>query len=95
MVGWWGACAGGDGGGAGIFELLVLAVVGRIRFGGNGTVALAFGLVVTAAAIALFLMMLSQMRFIGGVATTVTGLALMAWFVRGVKNLDGWDDSRR
>jgi hypothetical protein len=81
--------------GAGIFEFLVLAVVGRIRFGGNGTVALAFGLVVTAAAIALFLMMLSQMRFIGGVATTVTGLALMAWFVRGVKNLDGWDDSRR
>jgi hypothetical protein len=58
-------------------------------------VALAFGLVVTAAAIALFLMMLSQMRFIGGVAMTVTGLALMAWFVRGVKNLDGWDDSRR
>jgi hypothetical protein len=83
------------GGGAGMFELLVLAAVGRIRCGGNGRVALAFGLVVTAAAIALFLMMLSGMRLIGGVVTTVTGLAPTTWFIQGVNNLNGWDDSRR
>jgi len=73
------------GGGAGLFEILVLAVVGRIRFGGNGSVALAFGLAATSAAIALFLMMLSGMRFPGWVVTTVMGLALAAWLVRRVK----------
>jgi uncharacterized membrane protein len=51
--------------------------------------------VVTAAAIALFLMMLSAMQFSSTVVTTVTGLALTAWLVQGLKNLDGWDDSRR
>jgi hypothetical protein len=68
--------------GAGLFELLVLTMVGRIRLGGNGSVALAFGLVVAAAAIALFLMMLSEMRFSGWIVTTATGLALTVWFVR-------------
>src|SRR5207244_10894199 len=81
--------------GAGIFELLVLTILGRIRYGGNGAVALAFGLVVTAATIALLLMMLGGMQFLGGAVTPVTGLALTAWLVQHVKTLDDWDGSLR
>jgi hypothetical protein len=77
--------------GSGVFELLVLAILGRIRYGGSGAVALAFGLVLTAATIALFLMMLGGMQFFDGAITTVTSLALTAWLVQRVKNLDGWN----
>jgi len=57
------------GGGAGLFEILVLALLGGIRSEGSGAVALAFGLVATAAAVALFLMILGELRFSGWVAT--------------------------
>ncbi len=73
------------GSGAAMFETLVLALLGRIRSGGSGAVALAFGLAATGAAFALFLMMLGELRFLGWVATTIIGFALTAWFVRGVK----------
>lgn len=79
------------GSGAALFETLVLALLGRIRSGGSGAVALAFGLAAMAAAIALFLMMLGELRFPGWVATTVIGFALTAWFVRGVKQLNESD----
>ena len=81
--------------GSGVFELLVLTILGRIRYGGSGAVALAFGLVVTAATIALFLMMLSSMQFLDGAVTTVTGLALTAWLVQRSKDFDGRDGSQR
>jgi len=72
-----------------MFELLVLTLLGRIRYSGSGAVALAFGLVVTAATIALVLMMLDDMRFAGRAVTTVAGLALTAWLVQRVKDLNG------
>jgi hypothetical protein len=75
--------------GSGVFELLVLIILGGIRCGGSGAVAFAFGLVATAATIALFLMMLSGMQFLGGVVTTITGLALTAWLVQRSRHLDG------
>jgi hypothetical protein len=79
--------------GSGFFELLVLTILGRIRYGGSGAVALAFGLVVTAATIVLLLMMLGGMQFLGEAVMTVTGLALTAWLVQQVKNPNGWDGS--
>jgi hypothetical protein len=74
--------------GSGVFELLVLAILGRIRSRGSGAVALAFGRVVTAATIALLLMIVGNMRFAGRAVTTVTGLALTVWLVRGAKDGD-------
>jgi len=55
------------------------SLLGRIHSGGSGAVALAFGLVVTAATIALLLMMLGGMQFLGEAVMTITGLALTAW----------------
>ena len=72
---------------------LALVVVVRRCPRGSGAVALAFGLVVTAATIALLLMMLGGMQFLGEAVMTVTGLALTAWPVQQVKNLNGWDGS--
>jgi hypothetical protein len=69
------------------------SLLGRIHSGGSGAVALAFGLVVTAATIAPLLMMLGGMQFLGEAIMTVTGLALTAWPVQQVKNLNGWDGS--
>jgi len=80
----------------GVVGLTILgsgSLLGCIRYGGRGAVALAFGLVVTAATIALLLMMLGGMQFLGEAVMTVTGLALTAWLVQQVKNLNGWDDS--
>lgn len=74
--------------GAVLFETLVLALLGRIHAGGSGAVALAFGIVATAAAIALFLMMLGALRFSGWMVTTVIGFALTAWGVRGISPLN-------
>lgn len=62
--------------GAGLFETLVLAVLGRIRTGGSGAVALAFGVAATTAAVTLFLMLLSGLRFPGWALTSVVGFAL-------------------
>jgi hypothetical protein len=64
------------GAGAGLFEALVLAVLGRIRAGGSGAVALAFGVAATAAAITLFLMLLGGLRFPGWALTTLIGFIL-------------------
>jgi hypothetical protein len=69
------------------------SLLGRIHADGSGAVAFAFGLVVTAATIALLLMMLGGMQFLGEAVMTVTGLALTAWPVQQVKNLNGWDGS--
>ena len=62
------------------------SLLGRIRHSGCGAVALDFRLVVTAATIALLLMMLGGMQFLGGAVTTVTGLALTAWLVQRQKS---------
>jgi len=75
-------------------QLGLLATANLLAAVGGG-VALAFGLVVTAATIALLLMMLGSMQFLGGAVTTVTGLALTAWLVQHVKTLDDWDGSLR
>ncbi len=83
------------GGGAALFEILVLALLGRIRSGGSGAVALAFGIVATVAAVALFLMTLGELRSSAWVATSVLGFALTAWIVRGVNPLSSYADVRK
>ena len=62
--------------GAGLFETLVLAMLGRIRSGGSGAVALAFGVAATTAAVTLFLMLLGGLRFPGWALTSVGGFVL-------------------
>lgn len=83
------------GGGAGLFEILVLTLLGRIRSGESGAVALAFGIVATVAAVALFLMMLGGNRSSGWVATSVIGFALTACIVRGVNPLSSPAEIRK
>ncbi len=75
------------GSGAGLFEMLVLALLGSLRTRGSGSVALAFGIVATIAAIALFLMMLGNLRVIGWVVTSALGLALTVWIVREASHI--------
>lgn len=62
--------------GAGLFETLVLATLGRLRAGGSEALALAFGVAATTAAGTLFLMLLSALRFPGWALTMGTGLTV-------------------
>ena len=72
--------------GAGLFEIVVLSVLGRIRSGGSGAVALAFGVAATTAAVALFLMLLGNLHFPGWALTIVVGFTLtiyLLWRAQG------------
>lgn len=75
------------GSGAALFEILVFVLLRHIHTERSGAVALAFGIVATAAAIALFLMTLGTLHFSGWVGITVIGFAFTAWAVRGIKSL--------
>lgn len=61
--------------GSGLFELMVIALVGRIGSGRTGGVAQAFGVAATAATVALFLMGLAALGVYGSLLVSALGLS--------------------